>query len=64
MLLDLGRRKKSFWMDKWLGDTTIKDITGREKDEDIQCWEFWTNGSWDRFKIGRVITDESLKDRW
>lgn len=34
-----------------------------DEEEDIQCWEFWSNGSWDRSKLDRVIGDAILKDR-
>lgn len=59
----LGEGEKSFWQDKWLGDKSIKDLIGWEEEEDIECWELWTNGLWDRTKIDTLIDDERLKDR-
>lgn len=61
----LGEGKKSFWMDKWIGQNTMKEMCDSDTDgnKEVQCWKTWSNGNWDTIEIGDMNIPNNMKDQ-
>lgn len=59
----LGEGKKPFWMDRWLGLNTIQELCNVEVDEDRQCSELWTEGSWDVHKLMDINIPQDVREK-